>query len=420
MPTADPPEADRSDNEVPEVAGYRLLRRIGEGSMSSVYVSYDVAAGAPVAVKLLADHLAHSREFVNRFYREARLCRLLSHPNLVRGQAAGFDPATGKHYLVLELIDGPSAQAALATHGRFSIGAAVQVGIDIARALEFLHSRHYVHRDVKPDNVLLHPSGTAKLADLGLTKRLNDDPHLTSVAQGVGTSYYMAYEQALNPNLVDGRSDIFSLGATLYHLLAGEVPFPGATHEEVIREKERNVFRPIRTINPLVPVELAKVISAMLARDPRARLQSATEVIERLEATGLATTIPAIGLNDSESGPGSDAPTRADLKPFQRTETAPPAPQQTRDATFAALPATDADARPTAPPPIPRTRKILGWLVGLVVAVSVTATVFGMRSRDPGASPHSQPKAGAGKVSRSLRVLPEPPSIGSLFPALPQ
>src|SRR5262249_5539932 len=153
-----------------------------------------------VAVKLLADHLAHSREYVNRFYREARLSRLLSHPNIVRGLAAGFDPAVGKHYLVLEYVDGPTAHTALAAHGPFAVGVAVRIGIHTGRALASPPARQYVHRDVKPDNVLLHPDGAAKLADLGLAKRLNDDAQLTAVAQGVGTSYYMAYEQALNAN----------------------------------------------------------------------------------------------------------------------------------------------------------------------------------------------------------------------------
>ena len=220
------------DDEARDVAGYRLLRCVGEGGMSRVFLSYDVAAGATVAVKLLADHLAHSREFVGRFYREAQLSRLLIHRNLVRGVGAGYDPVAAKHYLILEYIDGPTAQAILARESRFPIGVAVQVGIDIAHALAFLHSRQYVHRDIKPDNILLHPEGVAKLADLGLAKRLNDDPQITSTQHGVGTSYYMAYEQALNADLVDGRSDIFALGATLYHLLTGHVPFPGTTHED--------------------------------------------------------------------------------------------------------------------------------------------------------------------------------------------
>ncbi|HEV3383347.1 MAG TPA: serine/threonine-protein kinase, partial [Gemmata sp.] len=213
MPGVEIAGSEWSDPDLRTVAGYRLLRLIGSGGMSTVFLSYDVSAGCPVAVKLLADHLCHSREFVSRFYREAHLSRLLSNPFLVRGFSAGYDPTVAKHYLILEYVDGPTAQTALNRLGRFPVGMAVKIGLDIAQALSFLHTRHYIHRDVKPDNILFHPSGTAKLADLGLAKRLNDDAHLTAVSQGVGTSYYMSYEQSVNANFVDGRSDIFALGA---------------------------------------------------------------------------------------------------------------------------------------------------------------------------------------------------------------
>jgi serine/threonine-protein kinase len=317
------------DTDVPAVGSYRLLRRIGEGGMSTVYLSFDVARGAPVAVKLLADHLAHSKEFVGRFYREARLSRLLSHKNLVQGLAAGFDPDSSKHFLILEYVDGPSAQSILVRDGSLSPSAVVKIGLDIAEALSFLHDRDYVHRDVKPDNILLHPDGMAKLADLGLAKRLRDDSSLTALNNGVGTSYYMSYEQSLNANFVDGRSDLFALGATLYHLLCGDVPFPGATHEEINRGKKKDVFTPLRERSTTIPASLARVLERTLARDPRSRYESVREFADALRATGLAGSLPPFeGVEDTSRSDGqmgsSNAPTRADLRtPPSNDDTAP-------------------------------------------------------------------------------------------------
>jgi serine/threonine-protein kinase len=327
VPTDPPPVA----GDPRTVGGYRLLRAVGEGGMSTVYLSYDVPARRAVAVKLLADHLAGKAEFVNRFYREARLSRLLQHENIVQGFAAGFDREANKHYIVLEFIDGPSSHTALTRLGKLPVGAAVRIGIDIGRALDFLHGRNYVHRDVKPDNVLLHPSGTAKLADLGLTKRLSDDSHLTSVNSGVGTSYYMPYEQAMNAAFVDGRSDIFALGATLYHLLTGEVPFVGTTHEEITKGKQTESFVPVDKLNREVPSELASIIAKTLARDPRDRYQTAGELVEALEATNLASAIPLFQADQAElptltESPALDLPTRADL-PIPVPALAPAAPQ---------------------------------------------------------------------------------------------
>jgi eukaryotic-like serine/threonine-protein kinase len=396
----DPP----SEGALRAVAGFRLLRKIGEGGMSAVFQSYDVTGDRPVAVKILAEHLAGQPEFVGRFYREARLSRVLEHAQIVQGYASGFDPETDKHYLVLELIDGPSAHGALARLGRLPVGMVVRIGIDIARALDFLHDRQYVHRDVKPDNVLLHPDGGAKLADLGLAKRLNDDSQLTAIHQGVGTSYYMAYEQAVNANLVDGRSDIFALGATLYHLLTGEVPFPGATHDEVVREKWEGSFRPIRDTNSAVPTAVASLIESTLACDPRARVQRAGQLAKALSATKLATRLPSFAHGSSppcgNEPSDDDSPTRTDHLPpapsppvcGRSYPPVPPLPPPcgemftsagTMPAVGSTGPVGTPGPPPVAPPPPNAERRGWPWFVGTgVILLALLAHEF-YSSRPP-------------------------------------
>ncbi len=423
-------ERDRPTNGTPDapegaprtVAGYRLLRKIGEGGMSAVYQSYDVAAGRPVAVKILADHLAGQPEFVGRFYREARLSRVLEHLHIVQGYASGFDPEVNKHYIVLEFIDGPTAHGALARLGRLSVGMVVRVGIDIARALEFLHERHYVHRDVKPDNILLHPSGIAKLADLGLAKRLNDDSQLTSVHQGVGTSYYMPYEQAVNANLVDGRSDLFALGATLYHLLTGEVPFAGATHDEIVREKWEGTFRPIRETNPTVPEEVAALVEATLACDPRSRVQKAGQLAQALAATRLATRLPTFApgtgppaANDSE--PITDAPTRADHRvPLIPPPSAPPVPPAPPGGAAYSRAMRGLPAALMVPPTTPARFSWLWFLCAGALSSAIVASPFVLA---PAPEPPKPPKAlKTPKPTPGIQDLPAAPAGPS--PMVPQ
>jgi len=383
------------------VAGFRLLRKIGDGGMSAVYQSYDVAADRPVAVKLLADHLAGQPEFVGRFYREARLSRVLEHANIVQGFASGYDAEAKKHYLVLEFIDGLTAHGALSRVGRLPVGMVVRIGIDIAQALAFLHERQYVHRDVKPDNILLHPEGTAKLADLGLAKRLNDDSQLTSVHQGVGTSYYMPYEQAVNANLVDGRSDIFALGATLYHLLTGEVPFPGATHDEVVREKWEGSFRPLRDANPSVPAEVAELIEATLACDPRARIQKAGQFAKALAATKLATRLPSFAHGQAipvagEPEPPASAPTRTDHHiPLAPSDTPAPLPPVAPPggAAFVGGAVNLAPPLPALPPAPPTTPRMRGWPWFVGTGAVLLALAAGYARSRTGDEPASLPRS---------------------------
>src|SRR5262245_49917746 len=153
---------------------YRLLRRLGEGGMGSVYLAYKEGENHQFAIKVLSDSLAGNQAYLDRFHREAKSGSLLNHPNIVRCIAAGKDQATDRHYLVMEFVDGPSAHHLLDRMGRLPVGDVVHIALDIARALEYLHTRNFVHRDIKPDNLLITKAGVAKLADLGLAKRMDD------------------------------------------------------------------------------------------------------------------------------------------------------------------------------------------------------------------------------------------------------
>jgi eukaryotic-like serine/threonine-protein kinase len=287
------PTGELTVYDLRQLGDYRLLRRLGEGGMGSVFLGYQEGDDRHVAIKILPERLASNQGAIDRFYREAKSGALLNHPNIVRNLVVGQDKATSKHYLVMDYVDGPSALEVLQRQGRLSVGDSVHIALDIARALEHAHSRNIVHRDIKPDNILITQSGVAKLADLGLAKRTDEASHLTGARQGFGTPYYMPYEQALNAKYADGRSDIYALGATLYHLVTGEVPFQGVTHLEVVDKKNIGKYPPASFYNPDVPAALDSILAQMLARDPADRYQTASELIVDLERSGLAAPVPS-------------------------------------------------------------------------------------------------------------------------------
>jgi len=282
------------------LGGARLLRPLGTGGMGTVYLAIDEARHDRVAVKVLSPDLARSTVHVRRFEREGRSGRALDHPNVVRCLDFGQDATTGLHYLVLEYVDGGTAQGLLDRRGRLDVGEVVAIGVAVARALEYAHRRGIVHRDVKPENVFLTRDGGVKLGDLGLAKQL-DDPagHLTATRQAFGTALYMPYEQAVNARYADHRSDVYALGGTLYHLLTGHVPFPGRDVVEVFRKKRQGDFAPVRAWAPETPPALAAVIARMLAADPRDRPEDAAELLRALDATGIEPVPPRI---DGSSG----------------------------------------------------------------------------------------------------------------------
>ncbi len=308
-------------NGIRSIGGCRLLRMLGKGGMSEVYLAYDPKSGQPVAIKMMAENIAHDAIQLERFEREVALTSFLDHRNIVRGLAAGKDPATKRRYLVLEYVDGPSAQLLVEKKQRLEINDVAHIALGIACALQHLHANRFIHRDIKPDNILLSPCGEPKLIDLGLAKWENKaGEQLTATSDGFGTSYYMPFEQSLNAHFVDARSDIFALGATLYHLLTGRVPYPGEDHHEVMRMKKAGHYTPVSMLHPNVPASLEACINRMLALDPRQRYRTADDLIDALESADLTKGLPSyadlgLAVRDPDMGKkDQDEPTRPDLR----------------------------------------------------------------------------------------------------------
>jgi serine/threonine-protein kinase len=270
-----------------QVGDFRLVRKLGQGAMATVYKARQVSFNRDVALKILFKHIAENPKLVERFYREARISGRLEHPNIVQGFGVGEHE--GLHYFAMEFVDGESLQKWLVRLGPMEVGDAVHITLACARGLQYAHDLGLVHRDIKPDNVLISWTGEIKLADLGMVKMLEEDMALTQTGHAVGTPWYMPLEQARNAKDTDGRCDIYALGCMLYHMLAGRPPFVGPTLVDLIREKEGGAFPAARNFNADVPERLDLIVAKMAAKHPRHRYQNCAEVIDDLEALQLAS-----------------------------------------------------------------------------------------------------------------------------------
>ncbi|MBA4032954.1 MAG: serine/threonine protein kinase [Planctomyces sp.] len=272
--------------KITQLGDFRLIRKLGEGGMGEVYLAHQDSLDRKAAIKVLSKKLAGKEDFVKRFYREARSMAKIDHPNAVRVFAVDQDH--GVHFVAMEFIDGKSMQHWVETLGKLSVGDAIHVTLRCAEALQHAHAMNMVHRDIKPDNIMLTSRGQVKVADFGLAKALDDeDNSLTQSGTGLGTPYYMAPEQARNAKHVDGRCDIYAMGVTLYHFLTGKLPFSGNTTIELIMNKEQGKFPPARKANPDVPEKLDLIIDKMVAVSPEQRFKDFGEVARHLSALGL-------------------------------------------------------------------------------------------------------------------------------------
>ena len=267
--------------------------------MSTVYRALDVTLERQVAVKLMNREVASDSDQLERFRREARAVAQLSHPHIVGVIDAGEDD--GRPYIVLEYVEGETLKDRIRRLGRLPIPEAVAYAIEIARALGAAHARHIVHRDVKPQNVLIDEEGSAKVTDFGIARTLEEDG-LTADGRVLGTTDYVSPEQALGQH-VNGQSDLYSLGVVLYEMLTGEVPFKGENQVAVAMKHVREEVPDVQLKRPEVSAALASVLDTATAKHQDDRYADDAELIADLEdvlaietaragsATGEVTTV---------------------------------------------------------------------------------------------------------------------------------
>jgi predicted Ser/Thr protein kinase len=261
---------------------YELEELVGTGGMSSVYRAHDKLLERDVALKVLHEQFTAEGDYVERFRREARSVAQLSHPNIVTVIDRGEQD--GRQFIVFEYCDGENLKALITRKGPLPVREAIELALQIARALGFAHEHGLVHRDVKPQNVLLNGDGETKVTDFGIARSLDVHGGLTQTGTVMGTSDYISPEQARGSR-VDAQSDIYSLGAVLYEMLTGEVPFPGDNFVSVALRHINEPVPSVRERRPDVSPRLDAAVQRAMAKDPRDRFGSMDEVCAELSAS---------------------------------------------------------------------------------------------------------------------------------------
>jgi serine/threonine-protein kinase len=280
MAPSDPVKA--SDEKLVPIPGYQLLEKLGTGSMGTVYKARQLSMNRLVAVKILKPRLAANQAFLEMFQREAHLAAKFSSNHAV--QAIDVGSAAGIHYFVMEYVEGTTLKAELERGKVFAETEAVGIVLQIARALEHAHRRQLIHRDIKPANIILTPDGVAKLADLGMA-RWTTDPARARAEKGmtIGTPFYIAPEQINSKGEVDSRADIYSLGATFYHMVTGRPPFPYPKTRLVLRAHLSEELVPPDHVKVNLSSGLGEVVEVMMAKKRDERYPSPTELIADLD-----------------------------------------------------------------------------------------------------------------------------------------
>ena len=303
-----------------EIPGYKIMEGVGSGGMGTVYKARQLSMDRIVAIKVLNERYSANSEFVERFIREARAAGKLNHPNVIH--VHDISRANGRHYFSMEFIDGSSLKDTMREKKKFDINQGLDVVLQTAKALEFAHENHIIHRDIKPDNIMLTKEGIVKIADLGIAKTFEEQPAQPGQDRRVlGTPHYMAPEQALGKT-IDHRVDIYSLGATFYHMVTGTTPFAGNTAQAILKAHIQESLPAIQDLNPSVPDPVCFMIERMMAKLPEKRYPSMSALIADIERVQRGAIAGIDRVQEGESsimlvakkGPGKGAE-KADKAP---------------------------------------------------------------------------------------------------------
>ena len=320
MMQSDHPIRSPEDLSGTRLGGYRLLRRLGSGAMADVYLAEQASLSRAVAVKVLRAETAARPRAVLRFAQEARAAAGLVHGNIV--QIHEVDCIEGHHFLAEEYVAGPTLRTWLQERGPLDARQALALLMQVGSALERAAEQGVVHRDIKPENLLVTPAGEVKVADFGLARVLSaaiEGQELTQDGTALGTPLYMSPEQA-EGNPVDARSDLYSLGATVYHLLAGRPPFGGSTHLAVALAHLNQAPEALEQHRHDLPPSLTGIVLRLLAKSPADRFQSPGELLHAVETVELAL-FPGFRRLKSplawSDGPPSDGRVRTGVEDFR-------------------------------------------------------------------------------------------------------
>ena len=321
------PSPDGDDWAGQDVPPFQILEKLGSGGMGTVYRAQHTGLGRRVALKVLSADTADAAErVVRRFLREGRSAAALQHPNIVRVYHVG--KLRERHFIEMEFIDGPSLRQVVKAQGRLGVAEAVAVAAGTLSGLAYAHERGLVHRDIKPDNIMLTLRGSVRVADFGAAKDLFETSVITRPGLVMGTPWYMSPEQCRGEPL-DGRCDLYALGLTLFELLSGERAFHGPDAFAVMRLQQAGPLPDLRRQCPEAPAKLVRFIRKLTAKSPGKRYPSAAaallelEKIQRGRGIGQADLKAVVrrvrpdAAEDEDAGAETTAPARALNRPFR-------------------------------------------------------------------------------------------------------